>query len=382
MPPTIPASTIGAPSFDPSTLLDPSNPLLPTALSHLQPPHNDLRLALLTLFSLPASAGDTYTYHATASVTLPQVQSAVAAGPAHGLLDWYVDASGHARGQHPPPADVAAYVGLFDATKAPAAALKGFAANAKRGSLREGVAKWLTTRRFVAVGVPAVAKLKADGNGKWYVNPYAEFLAWACGALQWCGPDANAGLVRVSHHVLPLFMHHFGCVCPNWEALSLIAWFARPGAKGRPKKRVLDVGSGNGYWTAMLRMEPWGLDVTPVDNMQSRWRTVWVGDTLVVDAVKWLQKREVALQREEVLLLVYPVTQGGFTEGVIDAFKGDVVVVAGTQNGSGYTGFQGECVDTWFKKRGGWDLCVRVPLMSFPGKDDALFIFRRKDAAA
>ena len=60
----------------------------------------------------------------------------------------------------------------------------------------------------------------------------------------------------------------------------------------------------------------------------------------------------------------------------------DLVVVAGTQNGSGYTGFQGECVDTWFKKRGGWDLCVRVPLMSFPGKDDALFIFRRKDAAA
>jgi hypothetical protein len=37
---------------------------------------------------------DTYTYHATASVTLSQVQKAIDAGGAHGLHDWYRDEKG------------------------------------------------------------------------------------------------------------------------------------------------------------------------------------------------------------------------------------------------------------------------------------------------
>ena len=53
---------------------------------------NDFRAAIAAGFHLPAD--DAYVYHATAAVTLAQVQAAVAAGTAHGLCDWYVGGDG------------------------------------------------------------------------------------------------------------------------------------------------------------------------------------------------------------------------------------------------------------------------------------------------
>lgn len=170
-------------------------------------------------------------------------------------------------------------------------------------------------------------------------------------------------------------MHHFGCATPSHEALELI----RLAAAGRP---VTDIGSGNGYWTFMLRR--YGLEVRPVDNMQSEWRVNWVDDTEVAEGTRWLARNSGG--KDLVMLLVYPVVgggvaggvEGGFTRDLVKAFKGDTIAVVGTQNGNGYTGFKNMTMDEYMEREEkDWTKIVQVPLPSFAGKDEALYIFRR-----
>lgn len=370
MPVPLPASTSGSKAFRPDDLFE-DRALLDEARSHLL--RNDLRSAIITAFKLPKS--DEYVYHATASVTLSQAQSAINAGPSHGLHDWYLDRESKPIG-HPSPADISAYISLFDPSKAAANSLKGFVANAKKDSLRAAVAEHLQLKRYVHPSIPNPPKLKTAHS-----NPYIDFLSYTNTTLESCGPTANSNLIKASHHVLPVLMHHFSCVCPTYEALALISHFAKPKSKGDPSKTILDVGSGNGYWTVLLRRAPFNNTVLPIDNLQSKWRTTWVSDTLVTDAVQFLKKRPAETQKTDVLLMVYPITANEFTASVIREFKGDAVCVVGTMNGNGYTGFKGEGVDEWFEReRGGdWECVVKVPVMSFPGMDDGLFIFRRKE---
>lgn len=175
-------------------------------------------------------------------------------------------------------------------------------------------------------------------------------------------------------------MHHFGCVTPSHEALELL----RILADGRD---VADVGSGNGYWTFMLR--GYGLTVHAVDNMQSEWRVQWNGDTVILDGARWLQKNSGG--RDMMLLLVYPVvgggvgggTEGGFTRGLVDAFRGDTIAVVGTQNDNGYTAFRGMTMDEYMaREKEEWTKVVQIPLPSFAGKDEALFVFQRGERAS
>ena len=140
---------------------------------------------------------------------------------------------------------------------------------------------------------------------------------------------------------------------------------------------MLEIGSGGGYWTYLLRRL--GLAVTAVDNELSEWRTRWIGDTVVADGVTYLRQHDRG--RDAVLLLVYPQVSGDFTGKVLRAYAGDVVVVAGTQNANGFTGFKGETVAEWIERemgKEGWRRVVQVPLPSFAGKDEALFVFVRK----
>ena len=53
---------------------------------------NDLRTSIRTAFDLPEN--DPYVYHAIASVTLAQVQTAVNSGAEYGLHSWYRDGEG------------------------------------------------------------------------------------------------------------------------------------------------------------------------------------------------------------------------------------------------------------------------------------------------
>lgn len=117
--------------------------------------------------------------------------------------------------------------------------------------------------------------------------------------------------------------------------------------------------------------------VRAIDNGLSEYRVTWIDDTIKTDGLKYLQENDGA--KDCVLLLVYPQATGGFTEAVLRAFEGDSIVVAGTQNGNGFTAFQDAVVDEWVEKNlPAFDLVLRMPLPSFAGKDEALFVFQRR----
>lgn len=136
----------------------------------------------------------------------------------------------------------------------------------------------------------------------------------------------------------------------------------------------------------MLRL--YNLTVYPVDNLQSEWRTNWVPDTIPSDGVSFLKSH--AGGKDMVMLLVYPVvggsvaggTEGSFTRGLVDAYEGDTIAVVGTQNGNGYTGFRGMTMAEYMaKEQPEWVRVVQIPLPSFAGKDEALFVFQRGERA-
>lgn len=395
--PSIPGpATEGSKTWSPSRLCDGDDPEVWSKIhGHLNA--HEFRAAITTAFDLPP--GDNFTYHASASVNLSQVEAAIHAGRANGLHAWYVelapepregqgdgDVCGIVPGQpslriagYPPAGDIQAYMALFDPTKSAANSLKSLSANAKKGSLRATIAEYLLSKRYVDSSVtvpkfkiPSSTSSQSQNGAKsvatiGHQNPALDFWAYLCLALEYAGPNANTALVKSSHHMLPVYMHHFGCVVPSYESLQIINKLAA----GR---NVLDMGSGNGYWTFMLRRL--GVNVVAVDSGQSRWRTTWIADTVATDGVQYLRKRSGC--PDHMLLLVYPIVGGDFTRKVLDAFTGNVIVVAGTQNGNGYTGFKDMMVDEYMaREKPSWEKVAQVPLPSFAGKDDALFAFRR-----
>lgn len=193
--------------------------------------------------------------------------------------------------------------------------------------------------------------------------------------------------MRHSHHVLPVLYEHFGCVCPSWDALCVLQQLSKQPPLGditKVARPLVEIGSGNGYWAFMLRRL--GLTVHAVDNEISAWRTTWIGDTIVSDGVAFLSSPPSAYgkdlgkgARNAILLLVYPQVSDNFTGKVINAYEGDTIVVAGTQNGNGFTGFRDETVAGWMaRERPEWERSCQIPLPSFAGKDEALFVFGRK----
>jgi len=199
--------------------------------------------------------------------------------------------------------------------------LTALGSNAKKDSIRADVAKHLQSHYH-----PPSANTKLIVNkNKNHINPYFDLWAWTNQNLEWAGPEERTVKIRMSHATLPVIYHHFGCVCPSFESLELI----RQVAKGR---KVLDLGSGNGYWTYMLRrMEPLSkkekkLDVIPIDNGMSEWRTMWVGDTVQADGVQWLQKNDGG--KDAVLLLVYPTVGNEFTSKMIKAYRESIITLS------------------------------------------------------
>ena len=200
-----------------------------------------------------------------------------------------------------------------------------------------------------------------------HINPYYDFWCWSCQNLEWAGPEEGTVNVKISHHILPVFMHHFGCVVPSYEALEVINQAAG-------KRAVIEIGSGNGYWTYMLRRM--GVSVQAVDNLQSEYRTLWISDTLIKEGEKFLREKKGC--KDDVLLLVYPIVSSDFTSRILDAYTGDTICIAGTQNRNGYTAFQGKTIDEYMKaEKADYEKTVQIPLPSFPGKDEALYVFER-----
>ncbi|KAI6088453.1 hypothetical protein F4821DRAFT_89234 [Hypoxylon rubiginosum] len=409
----------GVPSWNPATYA--SDAALHSRAESLLAA-DDLLAAVTASFSLPPARRDPYVYHAIVSVTLPEVQHAISLGRQNGLHSWYRgppapadDDSGRPVVLPPPPRpDTEAYLSIFDPATSTPAALKTFLSNAKKGSLRAEIAAYLNAKRYLHPSLAAqltipkrvAAKKKKSSasttsastdntvnNNAVPPNPYLAYLNWSARALEWAGPcesSFRAGLK--AHHVLPVLMHHFGCACPSHEALSILQTLAA----GRG---VIDMGSGGGYWSFMLRS--YGVKCAAVDSAQSAWRVNWVSDTTIADGAEWLRKRRkvraaVAGDKnggenevdpdEAILLLVYPIVggeiaggaEGGFTRNMMDEFGGDTLAVVGTQNHNGYTGFRGMSMDEFVEReRKDWVKVVQVALPSFPGKDEALYVFQR-----
>ncbi|KAL0264926.1 hypothetical protein SLS55_000880 [Diplodia seriata] len=373
------------------------------------PQDDDLRGSLTKAFDLPPR--DSYVYRAIAEVTLDQVQHAIGFGGQHGLHGWYIDDEGKPVSQHhhslcaqnrdprleiaapilthpsakvppPPTTDIAAYTNIFSPSTSTASALRGLASNAKKDSLRAAIAAHLQSQFHLAPAATSPAPLTLPNKRKQpFANPYYDYWAWSCHNLEWAGPWPATAQTRISHHVLPVFYHHFGCAVPTWDALSLVAQLTQhappaPKPKGWPGRDVVEIGSGNGYWALQLRRAA-GCRVAAVDNAHSEWRTMWIGDTVWADGVKYLEGRGGA--EEAVLLLVYPQVGADFTAKVLRAYRGDYVVVAGTQNGNGFTGFKDETIAEWMaRERKEFERVAQVPLPSFAGKDEALFVFVRR----
>lgn len=116
-----------------------------------------------------------------------------------------------------------------------------------------------------------------------------------------------------------------------------------------------------------------------MDNVESEWRTTWIPDTIVTDGVAYLKKQQGG--KNVVLLMVYPVARSDLTTSILEAYKGDMVCVVGTQNRNGYTGFKDTTIDEYMmEKMSSYEKTVQIPLPSFAGKDDALFLFERKQS--
>ncbi|OAL07030.1 hypothetical protein IQ06DRAFT_288825 [Phaeosphaeriaceae sp. SRC1lsM3a] len=349
----------------------------------LSPTHSGKPLAqcIREAFGIPSS--DTYVYRAQAETTLDITQRAIAGKRSYGLHGWYHDEEGKPiEPAHPSADEIAAYTSLFDPSLNLPKALNGFKANAKANTLRSQVSKHLDDRFLNNTN-----GLLPSKKPRTHVNPYLSLWTYSCHELEWAGPIPSTTHTKIAHHILPIFYHHFGCVVPSYAALHVIAKLAQPLKPSKePVLPILDVGSGNGYWTYMLRNFPISdisgakeLDVRSIDNQLSEYRVSWVQDTVKSDGQAYLKQHENG--KGCVLLLVYPQATGNFTGPIIKAFEGDTIVVAGTQNGNGFTGFQDQVVDEWVENNvPAFALTLHVPLPSFAGKDEALFVFQRRKA--
>jgi hypothetical protein len=283
---------------------------------------------------------------------------------------------------HPSLEEIKAYTDLFAPSSNLPKSLNSFLKSAKAHTLRQEVATHLSSRFHNTSSPNLVLPSKKDRQ---HTNPYLDLWKYSCEELEWAGPVPSTTHTKISHHILPLFYHHFGCVVPSYAALHVLAKLAQP---ARPSKEdvlpILDIGSGNGYWTCMLRHFPIAhigmtkpLDVRAVDSQVSEYRVSWIRDTINMDGKQYLKKNSGG--KGCVLLLVYPQATGDFTGPILKAFEGDAIVVAGTQNRNGFTAFRDMIVDEWVEKNlSHFELTLRMPLPSFAGKDEALFVFQRK----
>jgi len=265
-----------------------------------------------------------------------------------------------------PSADITAYTSIFSPTTDTYKALTAFTSNAKKYSPRETVAKYLISQRIDL-------KIKS----KSHVNPYFDLWAYLCQLTSFLGPlpdpsYSNPRNSRRTHPILPVLYHHFGCVVPSYEALYIISDLAaQSGVQG-----IVDMGSGNGYWTFLLRQMK--SHVVAVDNFTSQYRTMWISDTTEADGIDYLRQNDGA--RGYILLIVYAIAAGAFTQQLLQAYKGNTIAIVGTQNANRYTTFSDCTTEEYFKKEmPGWTLASRIPLPSFPGKDEAMFVWQKNE---
>ncbi|KAF4635417.1 hypothetical protein G7Y89_g2679 [Cudoniella acicularis] len=240
-------------------------------------------------------------------------------------------------------ADIDAYTSLFLPTTDTSKALKPFSSNAKKNNPRMRVTEYLEKRRIAS----PFKILKS----KTHLNPYLDLWALSCHLVEFTGPLDD----------------------PGYESPASAKLVGESAAEG-----VIDMASGNGYWTYILRRMK--IDVLVVDNMTSEYRTMWILDTVKGDGVEYLKKSSGGKGR--VLLMIYMITAGTFTKRILKVYQGNVIVMVGTQNRNRYTGFSHCTMEKYFNREmKEWELVCRIAMLSFAGKDEALYAWKRKPSA-
>jgi hypothetical protein len=221
---------------------------------------DDFQLTIRETFGLLLD--DDYKYSAEAfSMTLSEAHEALKSRKYYYYYYWYFlnEEQLKVRSQTPIPsiaflsqassADISAYTTIFASTTDTTKALTSFICNAKKPSPREAEAHYLSSRHLF----PSTLKIPKLKNP--YPNPYYDIWAWSCHEASFLGPlnlpaYAQPSSARITHPMLPVLYHHFRCVCPSFEALSVIAQLVKP----TKAEGVVNMASGNGYWTFLLRM--------------------------------------------------------------------------------------------------------------------------------
>ncbi|KAF2744375.1 hypothetical protein M011DRAFT_488973 [Sporormia fimetaria CBS 119925] len=375
--------------FDPDAFFDKWNEedFIPSEKNGLT-----FRQSIIKAFNLLEN--DDYVYHAHGATNLEMTQRAIDAGRANGLHAWYHDADGKPLNPpHPTPAEINAYNTLFSPQPSPLKALTSLSSSSPPNTLRSLISFHLLTPSHTHNPYPNLSLLPPHSSTRTHINPGLSYFLHSNTTLEWAGPTPFTTHTKSSHHMLPILYHHFGCTPPTYASLYCLAKLAQPRRPSKePVRPILDIGSGNGYWSYMLRRFPlpekqnWKeLEVHAVDNATSEYRVSWVKDTIRSDAVRFLKHGSVGGWKVDggkgcILLLVYPQATGGFTEETVRAFEGDTVVIVGTACENGFTGFRDVRVDVWFEKNmKGWECVLKMPMPSFAGKDEGFFVFRKKD---
>ncbi|KAI8941556.1 hypothetical protein NX059_002771 [Plenodomus lindquistii] len=176
------------------------------------PLHNGKTLAqsLREAFGIPKS--DTYVYRALAETTLDITQRAIDAKRAHGLHGWYHDDEGKPiEPQYPTPSEISAYTTLFSPSLSLPKALNSYTSNSKSHSLQSLISRHLSSLYHNTSPTPLLPSKKP----RVHKNPYYDHWIYSCHELEYAGPLPSTAYTRISHHVLPLFYHHYGCIVPS-----------------------------------------------------------------------------------------------------------------------------------------------------------------------
>lgn len=148
----------------------------------------------------------------------------------------------------------------------------------------------------------------------------------------------------------------FSWAIPCAEALATIAE-----ASGG---RVVEVGSGSGYWARLLQAK--GVDVVAVDDGNeyegSRFGQFFP-ETVRAKGEAWLQAHDGCVDRA--LFMCWPRQTEG--DKVLAAFKGDTLIWVGETDGA-----------TWSPVDPEWECVKMMAIPNWPGIHDNLGVFKRK----
>jgi len=160
--------------------------------------------------------------------------------------------------------------------------------------------------------------------------------------------------------------NQWGWAVPTAKAIDCIV----SAAKEAGCTRILDFGSGRGYWSLLISREAEGLEITACDSnlswYQERHFQVWQGG---LDEANGL-----LADPSTCLLLIWPPCWSKMAEEAVTNFQGRVVVYVGEKEG-GKTAAKG----FFAVLRARWQLQRTVPLPNWTRCSDKVFVFTRRE---